>query len=143
SSTPAGKRSARAYGLGKHFVCTKCFKKQGQEQLQQQDQQLLADAMGFEQDHQLPELEGSEKQITWATKIRYEVLTEIMESTETPEQAQQAETAMQAANAITISGWWIDNLRDLEKFSVDDYIELITTADPTPETDRIETENPF
>src|SRR5699024_4349937 len=30
SDKPAGKRKAHAYGLGKNFVCSRCFKKQGQ-----------------------------------------------------------------------------------------------------------------
>lgn len=143
SDTPAGKRKSRAYGLGKHFVCSKCFKQQGQQNLDQLNKETLADAMGFESEHDLPELEGSEKQITWATKIRYDVLSEIKESDESPGQQAQAHDVLVIATDLTKAGWWIDNLRDTSDLHVDDLIELITTAVDEPVLDRIETENPF
>src|SRR5699024_6473265 len=56
SHKPAGKRKAHAFGLNKNFVCSRCFKKQGQAILQRQEQDVLADAMGLEEDQELPEL---------------------------------------------------------------------------------------
>lgn len=143
SSTPAGKRKSRAYGLGKYFVCAKCFKKQGQQNLDELNKATLADAMGFETEHNLPELEGSEKQVTWATKLRYEVLSEIQDSDETPSQQAQATNVLSIAPDLTKAGWWIDNFRDTSDLQVDDLIELITTAVDEPDEDRIDTENPF
>lgn len=143
SDTPAGKRKSRAYGLGKNFVCSKCFKKQGQQNLDHLNKETLADAMGFETEHDLPELEGSEKQVTWATKIRYEVLSEIKESDESPSQQGQAHNVLVLATDLTKAGWWIDNLRDTSDLHVDDLIELITTAVDDPDPNRVDTENPF
>ena len=68
SDTPVGDPKCRAYGLGKNFVCSKCFTKQGQQNQHQLNKVTLADAMGFEKDHDLSELEGSEQQVTWATR---------------------------------------------------------------------------
>src|SRR5699024_12432099 len=109
SSTPAGKRKSRAYGLGKHFVCAKCFKKQGQQNLDELNKEILADAMGFEKEHDLPELEGSEKQVTWATKTRYEVLSEIQDSDETPSKQTQATNVQANATDHHNTRLWTDN----------------------------------
>lgn len=143
SSTPAGKRKSRAYGLGKHFVCGKCFKKQGLQNLDELNKETLADAMGFEQEQDLPDLEGSEKQVTWATKIRYAVLSEIKDSDETPSQQAQTISVLAIAPNLTKAGWWIDNFRNTSDLQIDDLIELITTAVDEPDEDRIDTENPF
>src|SRR5699024_9869026 len=143
SSTPAGKRKSRAYGLGKHFVCAKCFKKQGQQNLDEFNKETLADAMGFEKEYDLPELEGSEKQVPCATKSRYEVPSEITDSDETPSQHAQANNLFAIAPDLTTAGWWIDNFRDTSDLQVDGLIELITTAVDEPDEDRIDTENPF
>lgn len=140
SHKPAGKRKQHAYGLGQNFVCSKCFKKQGQQNLDQLNKDILADAMGFEQEHNLPELQGSEKQVNWATKIRFEVLHDIVESEQSPTQLTQL---LDASKDLPNSGWWIDNLRDTSELNVDDLIELITTAVDESDEDRVTTENPF
>ena len=143
SSTPAGKRKSRAFGLGKNFVCSRCFRKQGQESLEQLNREILANAMAFEEDHSLPELQGSEKQVAWATKIRYEVLSDIVDSDDSATQQAQATQVLDTAHHLSQAGWWIDNCRDTSELDTDDLIELITTAVDESETDHIQTENPF
>lgn len=142
SHKPAGKRKAHAFGLGKNFVCSRCFKKQGRANLERQDQELLADAMGFEEDHGLPELQGSDKQIKWATRIRYAVLTDILDS-ESPIQQYEAANTLETAKRLTHAGWWIDNLRETADLDMDDLIELITTGADDTDDDHIASENPF
>lgn len=140
SETPAGKRKGKASWLGKQFVCSKCFKQQGQQNLEKLNREILADAMGFEQEHNFAELQGSEKQVNWATKIRFEVLNDIIESDKSPTQQTQV---FDAAKDLPHAGWWIDNLRDTSDLDVDDFIELITTAIDEQDESRVETENPF
>src|SRR5699024_12283130 len=97
--------------------------------------------MGFEKEHDLPELEGSEKQVTWATKMRYEELSEIQDSDETPSQQAQATNVQAIAPDLTKAGWWIDNFRNTSDLQIDDLIKLITTAVDEPNADRNDTEN--
>ncbi|MBB4734779.1 hypothetical protein HDA30_000287 [Micrococcus cohnii] len=139
---PAGRRRAHAFGLGKNYVCRKCFRAKGKEELEQKNRQTLLDAQTFAQEHDLDELTGTEKQIAWATRVRYEVLSEIVDSDETEAQQTQAQDVLEAAKALTHSGWWLDNCTD-DDLTVDDLVELILTAESEPSQDRIETENPF
>jgi len=143
SHKPEGKRKSWAFGLGKNFVCSRCFKKQGRANLEQQDQEVLADAMGFEEDHDLPELQGSDKQIKWATRIRYTVLTEILDSDESTDQQSEARNTLETAKRLIHAGWWIDNLRDTSDLDTDDLIVLITTGVDDADDDHIASENPF
>lgn len=143
SSTPAGKRKSRAFGLGKNFVCSKCFRKQGQQSLEQLNKEILANAMAFEEDHSLPELQGSDKQITWASRIRYEILSDIVDSDPSATQQAQAANVLDKAQHLLHAGWWIDNLRDTSELDYEDLIELITTAVEDSDEARVHTENPF
>lgn len=141
SKTPAGKRKSRAFGLGKNFVCSRCFKQQSQKDLAQYNKDVLADAMALEQDYGLPDLTGSEKQVQWATRIRFTILTDILESDQPQEH--QTNDVIETSKALTKAGWWIDNFRDISDFDIDDLIELILTGIDTPAEVRLETENPF
>ena len=141
SSTPAGKRKAKAFGLGKNYVCSKCFKAKGKAELEKQNKQQLVDAQSFEEDHGLPEIEGSEKQISWATRVRYEVLAEIVDSDESENDQHVAKRVIEISKSIPKAGWWLDNCTD-KSLTVDDLIELITTA-VDDESDEITLENPF
>src|SRR5699024_9351854 len=143
SDKPAGKRKAHAFGLGKNFVCSRCFKKQGQANLQRQEQEVLADAMGFEEDHELPELQGSDKQIKCATLIRYTVLADILGSDEAHRQQSEGAHTLETAKRLIHAGRWIDNLRDTSDLDTDDVIELITTGVDDTDDDHIASENPF
>lgn len=140
SSTPAGKRKARAFGLGKNFVCSRCFKASRRDELDKHDQDLLIQAQGFEEEHGLPELTGSEGQVRWATRLRYQVLTDLIDAAETHQPAFDAEQVIDVAKLLVRAGWWIDNTRDKD-LTVDDLLTLITTA--IDEDDLVATENPF
>lgn len=137
SHIPAGRRKAYAFGLGKHRVCTRCFKAAGAADLEQRNRQTLLDAEQFAQEHQLPELTGSEKQIAWATRVRYQALTDILDTDEAT-----GRRVLAAAMDLTRSGWWLDNCTDTD-LDVEDLTELILTADESDQSAPIETENPF
>ena len=139
---PAGRRKAHAFGLGKNYVCRKCFQAKGKEELEQKNRQTLLDAEAFAGEHELEELTGSEKQIAWASRVRYEVLSEVLDSDEDPAQHEQAQQVLNAARPLTRSGWWLDNCTDKD-LTVDDLIELILTAEDSDSTEHIETENPY
>lgn len=135
SHVPAGKRKGKAYGMGKNFVCTACFTAKGKEDLQRHNRDQLASAEVFEEEHQLPELDGSEKQLPWATRNRYAALSAVLEDTD------HGDEVLAAATSITKAGWWIDNFTDRD-LTVEDYIELITTWEEAHTDEYIETENP-
>lgn len=141
SDTPAGKRKARAFGLGKNFVCKKCFAAQGQDDLEKKNTQVLVAAQGFEEEHGLPVLEGTEKQVSWATRTRYEALTEILDA-DPDKLSQPAEQVIEVSKSLTRAGWWLDNTTDKE-LTVEDLVELITTGIDEADDDHITTENPF
>lgn len=140
TAVPAGKRKAKAYGLGKNLVCSKCFRSSNREELHRENRQQLIDAQSFDEEQGLPELTGSDKQIAWATRNRYQVLTEIIGSGETDSDRAEAEQVVEAAKSLTRAGWWLDNTTDKD-LDVEDLIELITTA--IDETDSVTNENPF
>src|SRR5699024_1692246 len=79
SDEPLGKRKAHAFGIGKNFVCSRVSQKQRRANLERQEQDVVADAISFEEDHELPELQGSGKQIKCATRIRYILLTDVLD----------------------------------------------------------------
>ena len=84
SKVPAGRRKSHAYGLGTNRVCGRCFATEnaaGREAfLAERNAQTLAEAETFENDHDLPPLTGSEKQLAWATRTRYEILSTALEN---------------------------------------------------------------
>lgn len=140
SSTPAGKRKAKAFGLGKNFVCSRCFKASRSDEFDKYNQDLLIQAQGFEEDHGLPELTGSEEQVPWATRLRYQRLTDLIDAADSHQPAFDAERFIEVAKSLVRAGWWIDNTRDKD-LAVDDLLTLITTA--VDEDDFVATENPF
>ncbi|MGM7669285.1 hypothetical protein [Microbacterium sp. A93] len=140
ASTLAGKRKAKAFGLGKNLVCSKCFRSSNREERNRENRQQLIDAQTFDEEHGLPELTGSDKQIAWATRNRDQVLTEIIGSDETDSDRAEADQVVEAVKSLTRAGWWLDNTTDKD-LDVEDLIELITTA--IDETDAVINENPF
>ncbi|WP_024821102.1 hypothetical protein [Arthrobacter sp. 31Y] len=144
SKVPAGRRKAHAYGLGKNRVCGRCFaagNAEGREAfLAERNAQTLAEAESFETDHDLPPLEGSEKQISWATRTRYEMLSTALEEL-TGNGAMSEEDfvtrIVEPARKILKPSWWIDN-KDAEPADIE---ELVTTA--VDEDELVETENPY
>ena len=140
STTLAGKRASKASWMGKNFTCNKCFKEQGTKELAKDNAQTLAEAETFEQENDLPELTGSEKQIPWATRVRYQLLAVGMDELQGADD--QIDNLLAAARTINRAGWWID-YKDADP---DEVYEVVTTgavkaAQRAAET--VETENPF
>lgn len=139
STIPAGRRKAHAYGLAKNKICTKCFNKRNaagrREWLDSRNSQTLADAEVFEETHGLNPVEGSDKQLSWGTRTRFELLSVAQAAPEISETA-FSQRILPAARKILKAGWWITNA-DTEPIDIE---ELVTTA--TPE-DHVDTENPF
>lgn len=137
------------------MVCSKCFKEQTAEDTEKRTRQWMLDIAAFEDEHQLPELTGTDKQISSglvdsARKDRYTVLTELLDD-DNPDQA--AQQVIEAARALTRAGWWTNNVgfktrKDLD-YGPEEYAELIldgaqqavTDADSDRET--VTAENPF
>lgn len=140
SPIPAGQRKAKTCGLGKNFVCSRCFRSSNQEDLDRYNQQQLIDAFAFDEEHGMPELVGSVKQVPWATRNRYQVLTAIIDSEGTHAGQTVAEQVIEAAKSMTRAGWWLDNTTNKD-LDVEDLVELITTA--IDEREPIATENPY
>lgn len=135
SDVPSGKRHDRARYMGKTYICNKCFKQVDKENLAKHNAQLLAEAEVFEEEHELPELTGSEKQISWATKVRYELLSAALEIVEDPEEL------LEPARTIGWAGWWID-YKDAD---AEEVLELVQTGARKAQDreERVESENPF
>lgn len=149
SDVPAGIRKRRANWYAKEWDCPDCFKKDQAKNKQQDANQRALDAQSFSEDHELPELEGSDKQVYWASIIRHETVEAVVEAEQLDE---SPEEVVDAARKITFAGWWMDNLKWDERkdndMTPEDYAELILTG-PTAQAERdehqaqTETENPF
>lgn len=140
STTPAGKRASKARWMGENFDCTKCFKANDKKELAKLNAQTLADAEVFEEEHDLPELEGSEKQIPWATRVRFELLESGLEEAAADEST--IDELLAAARTITRAGWWID-YKDAD---ADEVFEVVTTGAVKAREDQdalVENENPY
>ena len=145
SDVPAGKRKSRAQFYGRKFDCKKCYTASKDTD----SNQRALDAESFAEEHDLPELEGSEAQLKWALIIRGETVSAVLEAEALNHD--QAEV-LEAAKQITWAGWWLDNLnwqdRKENDYSTEDYAELILTG-PAAQAERDEhqaataTENPF
>lgn len=146
SSIPAGKRKSRAKWYGENQTCPDCFKAEKQQQQATDSNQRALDAQEHAEHHSLPELEGTEKQVYWASVVRHEAVSEAVEHADP---AQQQEI-LDAARQITWAGWWMDNLswseREEQNMDAHDFAELILTG-PAAQAERdqthVESENPF
>jgi hypothetical protein len=146
SAIPAGRRKSHAYGLGKNRICGRCFSKDNAEGraafLAQRNAQALAEAESFENDHEIPPLTGSEKQLSWGTRTRYELLSKAFEDLTVGDEALMTYEEFEArilapSRNVLRASWWIDN----KEAEVEDIEELVSTA--VTEDDRVESENPF
>ncbi|MBF6671133.1 hypothetical protein [Glutamicibacter sp. FBE19] len=140
ATTPAGKRANKATWMGKTFKCSKCFRAKGKEELAKDNAELLAEAEVFEDEHDLPELEGSEKQIPWATRIRYQCLAAGLEHLDGNDE--QIDEVLDAARTLTKSGWWID-YKDMDAHEVYEVVTTGAVSAKQKAAETIETENPF
>ena len=66
----AAERDRRIAWYEKEGICPDCYRKMKEEERKQADEELAAYTEKIETELNLPELEGTEKQVTWARKIR-------------------------------------------------------------------------
>ena len=137
SDRPAGKRKGFASWLSAQ-VCSRCYRKEGAEEYKQM---LLEAALENQTKLDLPELEGTEKQVPWATTSRNQLIMGAFEELVRGEDATLTEEEFEErylvpARLITSARWWID-YNDTE---VEDLLECLTTA--VDEGEDIN-ENPF
>lgn len=108
-------RDKKIAWLEEHGICTACYK--ARQDAAHAEETAAAKAKADEEN--LPELNGSEKQVNWALSIRakkFEALNEMFANANanaTDEQRQQNQIALQAAKNVlaskTESRFWIDN----------------------------------
>lgn len=160
-SVPPTKRRAAAasdfwatQAAGDGMVCSKCFRTRRAQDRDKWLRQMMLDIEQFETEHALPELTGTDKQLTSgliesARRDRYSVLSELTDP-ETAEQPDRGDELLAAAKTLTWAGWWTNNLgyrlRKEHDYGQDEYIELILDgaeqeANREP-AERIINENP-
>lgn len=147
ADVPAGKRKSRARFYGEKFDCKKCFKKAKADENETDANQRGLDAQAFSEEHQLPELEGSEKQVKWAMVIRHETLDAVLTTDHLDHDSTEV---LEAAQQITWAGWWMDTLnwqdRKDHDYGPNEYAELMLTG-PAAQAERdethVQTENPY
>ena len=66
----AAERDRRIAWYEKEGICPDCYRKMKEDERKQADEELAAYADKIEAELSLPELEGTEKQVAWARKIR-------------------------------------------------------------------------
>lgn len=66
----AAERDRRIAWYEKEGICPDCYRKMKEEERRKADEELAAYADKIETEYNLPELEGTEKQVAWARKIR-------------------------------------------------------------------------
>lgn len=144
SDVEAGKRKSRADWYGKNQTCTDCFKAERKTEERKDTNQRAMDAAAFAKEHGLPELDGTEKQVLWASVLRCETLEVVLD------EHQDAEAVLEAAKETKHAGWWLDNLNWNDQkehgYGADEFAELILTG-PAAQAERdkthVENENPF
>ena len=66
----AAERDRRIAWYEKEGICPDCYRKMKEDERKQADEELAAYAEKIETEWSLPVLEGTEKQVSWARKIR-------------------------------------------------------------------------
>ncbi|MFW0119830.1 hypothetical protein ACN08Y_07945 [Rothia sp. P5764] len=138
SKKPAGKRKGFANWLSGN-ICSRCYRKEGAEEFKAK---LLEEALSNQEKLGLPALEGTEKQVAWATTSRNELLMKAFEELVRGPEATHTEEQFEAeylvpARHITYASWWID-YQDTE---IDDLKECLETAVDDP--NQVINENPY
>ncbi|UTX53285.1 hypothetical protein [Leucobacter aridicollis] len=139
---PAGERAGFAAWLANQ-PCTECWKKRQDRKLSKEVQteraELEEHALEDQERSQLPILIGSSKQISWALRVRYELLrdayTSLVEEGALDEDRFEADV-LAPARLVTAARWWIDN-----RENGDMIIEIL--ADPGQVEVGEGTENPY
>ena len=137
SDRPAGKRASFAKWLARNGECVDCWKKEHKDD--RRLEQLYVAAANAKK-LELPELEGSEKQLAWAPIFRNDLIIDAHSDLTEGEDASMTEEEFDAriltpARSITYAGWWMDN----SKAASEDLEELVSTALDDADT----TENPY
>lgn len=138
TSKPAGKRASFASWLSTQDECTACWRENHKDELHAQ-RKALAER---NQEHLgLPDLDGTEAQLEWASIFRNNLIIKAHE--ELVDDGDMAEEDFEArilepARTITRAGWWMDNI-DSEP---EDLEELVSTANEEADPGTI-TENPY
>lgn len=134
------------------MVCKKCFKAERETDTEEFLRQLMLDTEAFEAEQALPELNGTDKQISSglvesARKDRFSVLVAIAND---DEYGEQFPSVLEAARTLSWGGWWTNNLgyktRKDNEYGAEEFVELIIDgaeeeAKRQP-SERVEPENP-
>lgn len=142
SDLPAGQRAGRVSWLGKQ-PCWECKKRAGDRKVSKETQAAraaeLEEAVADQQRFDLPVLTGSDKQVEWALKVRFNLLRDAYEHLVEAEGASEEsyeETVMAPARLIDRSRWWLDN----KDAAASDLPELLADSGIG---DNSSSENPF
>lgn len=139
SDVAAGQRAGRVTWLGTR-PCIDCFKKTSKRKISKEVQaerdQAEKEALEDQERSQLPLLSGSEKQVSWALRSRFELLRAAYDNLvgELGDEGFE-EQVMTPARRINAARWWIDN----REANTEQLLECI--ADPGEEF--IGNENPY
>lgn len=138
SDVAAGQRAGKAeWWAGR--PCFTCFRKNSKRTLSKEVQSerdaLRQEALDDQARSNLPILGGSDKQVPWATEVRFKLLRSAYE--ELVQDGDQSETdfedrVLEPARGIGRAKWWIDNREATPEM----IIELL--ADPGLEQDACE-----
>lgn len=93
---PGAERERKLKWLASEGICPECYKAQ-----------LEAELGAFEEEHCLPALKGTEKQVAWARKIRKEQVTKALEIVEKAKGDDKAKAFWQWLVSKTESKFWI------------------------------------
>ncbi|MHA3685450.1 hypothetical protein ACXR2W_14495 [Leucobacter sp. HY1908] len=115
SDIPAGQRAGRIEWLSGR-PCFECFKKTAKKGLSKEFKAeraaLHEEALADQERSGLPPLQGSDKQVSWATDERYKLLKAAYEDlvqAEDMSESEFEEAVLDIARRIAGAGWWIDN----------------------------------
>lgn len=130
SGKAADQRAGFAKWLSEKSDCTACWRR-SRDKDSAADRatffaQLDAERTAWEQVTQMPALDGSEKQIPWASRIRHSLLTKAFEAFESDDAA-FAVTFEDPARAITAARWWIDQ-KDADPADLPELFEAAGSA---------------
>lgn len=141
STKAAGERAGYIRWLENKSVCIDCSKQKGQRELSKEFKaerdQKRQDALHDQGRSNLPILSGTEKQVTWATTVRYDFFRACYEAFVVEGELSEEEYGNQylvPARLIGRAGWWIDNreanLEDLAELFADSGEEEAINENP-------------
>lgn len=137
---------------GKGMDCPRCFKKNATVDKEQFLKQLMLDTVAFEEEHELPDLTGTDKMVSSglidsARRDRFTVLSMIADDAD---HADDWSSILTDTQSLTWAGWWVNNfsykIRKENETTAEDVVELIHDGAEQeanqPRTDAYATENP-